>query len=120
MATLGCSGIRATTRFSPANLADLLKRGFAISLMTLACVALPIVFFAFFRSMRPPRSREMSDEISIRTVANGCRPKPSNTPRQPIRRSKPEVLLHRLLTIQITKHMTIKVPINPYPNIMVS
>jgi hypothetical protein len=40
MVVLGCSGIRAVSRFSSASLADLAMRGFAISLLTLARVAL--------------------------------------------------------------------------------
>jgi hypothetical protein len=44
----------------------------------------------------------------------------SNTPRLPIRRSKPEGLPYRLLISQTTRHITTKVPISPYPNIVVS
>ena len=36
---LGCSGIRAVSRFISATLADLAMRGFAISFVTLARVA---------------------------------------------------------------------------------
>ena len=38
--TLGCSAIRARSRFSSAILADLAMRGFAISAAVLACIAL--------------------------------------------------------------------------------
>jgi hypothetical protein len=47
MATLGCSGIRAVSRFSSAILADLAMRGFAISFLTLARVELPGSFLRF-------------------------------------------------------------------------
>jgi len=40
MVELGCSGIRAVSRFRSATLADLVMRGFAISLLTLARVAM--------------------------------------------------------------------------------
>jgi hypothetical protein len=36
---LGCSGIRVISKFSSAIRADLAMRGFAISFLTLACVA---------------------------------------------------------------------------------
>lgn len=49
---LGWSGIRAASRFSSAILADLAIRGFAISLMTLARVALACCFLAFLCSIR--------------------------------------------------------------------
>jgi hypothetical protein len=39
MVAFGSSGIRAVSRFSSATLADLAMRGFAISLVTLARVA---------------------------------------------------------------------------------
>lgn len=39
MVALGCSGIRALSRFSAATFADLAMRGFAISFLTLARVA---------------------------------------------------------------------------------
>ena len=44
---LGCSRIRRVFRFSSAILADFAVRGFAISFLTLACVALPRAFLAF-------------------------------------------------------------------------
>ncbi len=53
MVVLGCSGIRAVSRFSCAILADLAKRGLAISFLTLAYVALPDFFLAFLRSIHP-------------------------------------------------------------------
>src|SRR6202022_4440043 len=40
MVVLGCSGIRVVSKFSSAILADLALRGFAISFLTLARVAL--------------------------------------------------------------------------------
>ncbi len=53
MVVLGCSGIRAVSRFSSAILADLAMRGFAISFLTLARVALPgfLAFLVFLCSM---------------------------------------------------------------------
>jgi hypothetical protein len=47
MVVLGCSGIRAVSRFSSAVLADLAMRGFAISFLTLANVASPGSFLPF-------------------------------------------------------------------------
>jgi hypothetical protein len=47
MVTLGSSGIRVVSRFSSAILADLAMRGFAISFLTLARVALLDSFLAF-------------------------------------------------------------------------
>jgi hypothetical protein len=47
MVALGCSGIRAVSRFTSAILADFAVRGFAISFLTLACVALPGSFLLF-------------------------------------------------------------------------
>jgi hypothetical protein len=41
METLGCSEIRAVSKFSSAILADLAMRGFAISFLTLARIAVP-------------------------------------------------------------------------------
>lgn len=57
MVILGCSRIRAVSRFSSAILPDLAMRGFAISILRLARVASPGLFFAFvafLRSIRPP------------------------------------------------------------------
>jgi hypothetical protein len=54
---LGCSRIRAVSRFSSAILPDLDTRGFAISFLTLARVELPVfflAFLAFLRSICPP------------------------------------------------------------------
>jgi hypothetical protein len=53
MLTLGCSRGRAVSRFSSAILADLAMRGFAISVWTLARVALPDSVSAFFCRMQP-------------------------------------------------------------------
>ena len=53
MVVLGCSGIRAVSRFSSVILADRAMRGFAISFLTLARMALPGSFLAFLCSMHP-------------------------------------------------------------------
>ena len=53
MVTLGGSGIRVVSSFSSAILADLAMRGFAISLLTLARVALPGSFLFFLSIMQP-------------------------------------------------------------------
>ena len=47
MVTVGCSGIRAVSRFSFPSLADLAMRGFAISFLTLANVSSLNSFLAF-------------------------------------------------------------------------
>ena len=44
---LGCSGIRVISKFSSAIRADLAMRGFAISFLTLACVAVSGSFLCF-------------------------------------------------------------------------
>jgi hypothetical protein len=49
----GCSEIRAVSRFSSAILADLAMRGFAISFLTLARIALSDSFLAFLCDMDP-------------------------------------------------------------------
>ncbi len=54
METLGGSGTRAGFKFSSAILADLVMRGFAISMSTLARILLPAVFLDFLRSICPP------------------------------------------------------------------
>ncbi len=54
MDRLGGSGTRAGFKFSSAILADLVMRGFAISLFTLARIPLPDVFLDFLRSIYPP------------------------------------------------------------------
>lgn len=51
MVTLGGSGIRVVSSFSSAILADLAMRGFAISFLILARVALPGSFLVFLCSM---------------------------------------------------------------------
>jgi hypothetical protein len=51
MVTLGGSEIRFVSKFIIAILADLVIRGFAISLLTLARVALADSLFGFLRSM---------------------------------------------------------------------
>lgn len=117
---LGFPGILDASKFSSAIFADLLKRGIAISFLTLACVVLLIVFLAFLRGMRPPRNCKINEEVTIRMDANGFRPNDLNKPRQRIRRTKLGALLYRLLTIQMTKHTTMRVPINPYPNMIIS
>ena len=50
---LGCSEIRAVSKFSSAIFADLAMRGFAISLLTLIRVALPVFFLVFLCIMHP-------------------------------------------------------------------
>ena len=45
---LGCSRVRVVSRFSSVILADVAMLGFAISFLTLACVALPGLFLPFF------------------------------------------------------------------------
>jgi hypothetical protein len=52
--TLGCSRIRAASRFSSAILADLAMRGLAISFSTLARVALPAIFLVLLCNIHPP------------------------------------------------------------------
>jgi hypothetical protein len=47
MVALGCSRIRAVSRFTSAILTGFAIRGFAISFLTLACVALPGSFLLF-------------------------------------------------------------------------
>jgi len=54
MVVLGCSRMRVVSRFSSAILADLAMRGFAISFLTLARVALPdfvLTFLGFLRGI---------------------------------------------------------------------
>ncbi|HKI12848.1 MAG TPA: hypothetical protein VKA02_12085 [Candidatus Acidoferrum sp.] len=48
---LGFAGIRALFRFSSAIRTDLAMRGFAISFLTLACVASSGSFFLFLYNM---------------------------------------------------------------------
>jgi len=52
--TLGGSAMCAGSKFSSAILADLLIRGFAISLLTLARVPLLVAFLDFLRCIYPP------------------------------------------------------------------
>ncbi len=49
---LGCSGIRVVSRFSSVILADLVIRGFAISIVTLARVMSSGAFLPFLYGMR--------------------------------------------------------------------
>jgi hypothetical protein len=51
METLGCSEIRAVSKFSSAILADLAMRGFAISFLTLARIAVPDSCLVFLCGM---------------------------------------------------------------------
>ncbi|HLW98551.1 MAG TPA: hypothetical protein VKR82_07890 [Candidatus Acidoferrales bacterium] len=51
MVTLGCSGIRAVSRFNSAIFADLAMRGFAISFLTLVLVEASDSFLAFLWNM---------------------------------------------------------------------
>ncbi len=69
MVALGCSGMREVSRFSSATLADLAMRGFAISLLTLARVALADSFFDFLCGMHPYWHRDASHAVPFRTVA---------------------------------------------------
>jgi|GEM_PF-6290181 len=48
---LGCSGMRAVSRFSSVILADLAMRGFGISSLTLPCVARSDFVLLFFCGM---------------------------------------------------------------------
>jgi hypothetical protein len=50
MVTLGCSRIRAVSKFNSAILADLAIRGFSISFLTVARVVL-LSFFSFFLAL---------------------------------------------------------------------
>src|ERR1700690_3477587 len=69
MVVLDSSGIRAASSFSPAILADLDMRGFAISFLTLSRVASPCCFLAFFLSMLPSWDRHKGHAVPFRTVA---------------------------------------------------
>ena len=53
MVVLGCSGIRALSKFSSVILADLAMRGFAISFLTLARVTLTCSFLRFLCTTHP-------------------------------------------------------------------
>ena len=69
MDVLGCSGIRVVSRFSSAIFADLAMRGFPISFVTLARVALPGSFLAFVCIMHPSWHWHRSHTDPFRTVA---------------------------------------------------
>src|ERR1700680_2647382 len=66
---LGCSGIRAVSRFSSVILADLAMRGSAISFLTLERIALSDSLLLFLCSMRSSWHRDESHEVPFGT---GC------------------------------------------------
>ena len=67
MVILGCSGIRVRSKFSSAIFADLAMRGFAISCLTLACVAMADCFFVILCAIRPKYYRRGSRAVPFRT-----------------------------------------------------
>jgi len=67
MVTLGCSEIRAVSRFSSDILADLAMRGFAISFMTLARVALLDSFLRFLCRIHSGSHQEGGNAVPFRT-----------------------------------------------------
>jgi hypothetical protein len=69
MVVLGCSGIRAVSRFSSLIVADLAMRGFAISLLTLARVAWTGSFLAFLCRMHLSSLRDGCHAVTFRTAA---------------------------------------------------
>jgi hypothetical protein len=69
MVTLGCSRIRDVSRFSSPILADLAMRGFAISLLTLARIALPDSFLVFLCGIHLSSHRETGRAVPFCTVA---------------------------------------------------
>ena len=69
MVTLGGSGIRVVSSFSSAILADLAIRGFAISFLILARVALPGSFLVFLCSMPSRSHRYGGHAVPFCTVA---------------------------------------------------
>jgi hypothetical protein len=72
---LGCSGIRAGSRFSSIILADLAMRGFAISFRTLARVASPDSFLPFLWSIHLTWHLDGSHTVPFCTVAKQAIPK---------------------------------------------
>jgi len=83
MVTVGCSGIRAVSRFSFPSLADLAMRGFAISFLTLANVSSLNSFLAFF-FIAPPRDIE-TEAIQFNLGVSPIRDNavPGSSPRVP-------------------------------------
>ena len=69
MVVLGCSEIRAASRFSSVILADLAVRGFAISFLTLARIALSDSLLLFLCNMNPSWHRDGSHAVPFRTVS---------------------------------------------------
>ena len=69
MVVLGCSGIRPVSRFSSVILADLAIRGFAISFLTLACVARSDFVLLFFCGMYSSWHRGGSHAAPFRTLS---------------------------------------------------
>lgn len=65
MVMLGCSGIRAVSRFCSAIFADLAMRGLPISFVTLARIALPGSFLALLTG--PSWHRDRSLTVPFRT-----------------------------------------------------
>jgi hypothetical protein len=63
MVVLGCSRVRAVSRFSSVLLADLAMPGFAISFLTLAYVARPDFLLLFFCGMHSSWHRDGSDAV---------------------------------------------------------
>jgi hypothetical protein len=66
---LGSSRVRSPSRFSPTILADLAVRGFPISKVTLASVALPDSFFPFLCTMYRSWCRDGQLAVALRTLA---------------------------------------------------
>lgn len=73
MEMLGRSGIRVGSSFSSVIRADLATRGFAISIMTLARVALLSSLLLRLGFMHPLSSRNGGHAVSFRTVVNPVR-----------------------------------------------
>ncbi len=69
MVVLGRSGIRDVFRFNCMILADLAMRGFAISFLTVASVALPDFFLPLFCGIHPSSQRNGSDAVQFRAVS---------------------------------------------------
>jgi hypothetical protein len=84
MVVLECSEIRAVSRSSFAILADLAMRGFAISFLTLARIALRNSVLAFFFIEHPWWHRERDNTVQFSTVpeqtATECAMTGSNVP----------------------------------------
>ena len=68
MVVLGCSRVRAVSRFSSVILADLAMRGFAISFLTLARIARPDFVLRFFFGMYSSWHRGGSAAVQFHTV----------------------------------------------------